>query len=349
MWAALAAGALAVAWHAERAHPIAPDVKPARIEPDRAPSPAMPSLRRGMAIALLEGGNLRCDDVAVEEQCGEYHGEIAPPRPDATLADPCLRRHLAVWALGELEPEDTRALAGTLVEIVAMGAPRDVDDPEHAARLAAETMLPEAVFDAAIDDDLRLALLEVADPDLAARRLSDLETREARIAALVDPGFDAAARLDLLWQLLDDTGPDLAPALREVAGDPDCALAFEASRALGDLPARPESHDADEHLRALCLLGQGDDPDEAFRAWIPDRGVEVVSRDDFDPDLVERHRLHRDEHGYEPLLAESGWTCDGLTCTGGGHRGEATVTFARAGASLVVRRIEVQRYSGCGC
>jgi hypothetical protein len=400
----LAAGALAVAWHAERARPIAPAapavaVPEAPIDrssaiarwralaptgadyPDRLASiPPSPAIRRGMAIALLAGANLRCDDVALDLACGEYVGEIAAPRPDAGFDDPCLRRHLAVWALGELAPEDTRGLADTLAAIVEMGAPRAVDDPEVEARLAAETMLPEAVFDAEIDDDLRLELLAIADPELASRRVVDLETRAARraalrdlhldaaldaldavddrdvrVAALADPDLDVETRLALIDELAGDGGADVTAALRDAAGAEDCRLAYQAARALatrGDrsaLPTRPRSTDPDEHLRALCLLAHDDDRDAAFGAWIPARGVDLVEHDDFDPEVVRRERVRRDEVSYPALLDEGVWECTGLTCTGSSDRGTLTVDFARARGSLEVRRIETITYSGCGC
>jgi hypothetical protein len=56
--------------------------------------------RAAMALGLLDDGKLACEPEDVVDACGHHELRIPEPAPDSGLDDGCLRRKLAVWALG---------------------------------------------------------------------------------------------------------------------------------------------------------------------------------------------------------------------------------------------------------
>ncbi len=356
-----------------------------------------PATAAVMARTLLLDGGFACADVVEHEQCGDSWVELDELDPAATYEDPCLRRRLALWALTQLAPRDVARLGDVLRALVAMPAP--------------ETELQAAAFAIVEDDALRLRLLEVAAPELAEREAATLEDedvlvravtelhldaavprlaadarrhRATLLVALTDEALEASTRSDLLQRFVTDAGRDVDAALVEVTSAADCGLAVAAAEALaarGDtsyLPRRPATHDAQAHVRALCLLAASslDDRLERFAAWIGPRGLLTVDDllDDFhDPDapvepddtdldddgvMIEHgdaltrttERIARADVDAESVLQQVGraGTCAGagLTCA---LDDETSVELAVSGRSLVIAEVQTFRFHGCGC
>jgi hypothetical protein len=336
-----------------------------------------PDLRRAMAMALLAQGGFACDDVTEHYGCGDSYFEMNPVAADATFDDGCLRRNLALWALGEIGPADARDLEAALAALVAMEEP--------------ETELQRAAFGPVGDDALLLALLAAAPPSLAEEMAIHLETdagklrglamgldaaatgldprrhRRALWAAVVGGDLDAPTRLTILEDLVATPTPTVATALAALTDDDDCQVAMYAAAALaalGDpsyLPARPAGADPDAHLRALCMLAYDDDADrqdQRWRAWIGDAGVAEVwatdyPYDDYDdagervePDSEPVADERRHDLPLDPRLGNGRASCAGHAC----HLEAMTIELvAAADGSLHIDRIETHDHGGCGC
>jgi hypothetical protein len=219
-------------------------------------------------------------------------------------------------------------------------------------------------------------------------RLSDAPDthRDVLFAALTDDRLLRDTRSSLVGLFADDTSDRVTGALATLSDDDDCQLAMEAAQALADrgdpshLPARPTSHDLDEHMRAFCRLQYDLDDarrDARLRAWIGKTGVEIVSvmSDDYfeetgDPadhaitvdaagDSIERDgritrtrtRAARAGADVETFAAMTslGWSCNSSTGTCATTDSTNELSFATVGGSLVLSRVTTTEYSGCGC
>lgn len=331
-------------------------------------------LARPMAIALLREGEFACNAFEEEYGCADTWYVLAPLEPAATVDDPCLRRYLALWALEQLEPDDAIALSDVLVDLASMSDP--------------ETELPEAAFALAPDDATRLRMIAGASGYFGETWASSLETDAARLHAFVDLGMESASeqldvaahrdalrpvlvddristyrRADLVSAFTDDADPRTTRALVELTSESDCALAMRAAEALAErgdpsfLPARPRSHDPEDHLRAMCLLGAASAQveDAVWASWFAEDGYESTFQtddgyhDEEEEYVVPEPEIETIDGGYDDRLISGAWTCDGLICTTEGYR-SVTVTFAPAPDGLVVSSIESYEYNeGCGC
>ena len=103
---------------------------------------------RSLAIALLRSGNFACVPVQPARDCSVKIYDVPEPAPTAGLADPCLRRALALWSLDQLEPEDVPNVMDALRGIVAL------PPPEAELVKAALRVVPDA------DQSGRMDLLE---------------------------------------------------------------------------------------------------------------------------------------------------------------------------------------------
>ena len=103
-----------------------------------------------LAVALLREGNFTCTHPAPPLACARKPLDLPEPAPDATLADPCLRRVLAIWALSQLEDDQLAPVRDALRAIVA------IPPPESELTAAALKALPET------DHAGRLELLALA-------------------------------------------------------------------------------------------------------------------------------------------------------------------------------------------
>ncbi|HEY4057323.1 MAG TPA: hypothetical protein VGM39_11980, partial [Kofleriaceae bacterium] len=105
---------------------------------------------RPLAIALLHGGNFACMRPAATTACAPLVLDVDDSKPTATMDDPCLRRMLALWSIGQLEDSDIPAVMDSLRAIV------QIPPPESQLVAAAIDAIPEA------DLDHRLELVAAA-------------------------------------------------------------------------------------------------------------------------------------------------------------------------------------------
>lgn len=268
------------------------------------------SAARPLAIALLQGGDFRCMPPVPPVDCAPPQFDVDAPAPAATLADPCLRRVLALWAVERLEPADLPSVLPALRAIVA------IPPPESQLVAAALQAIPEAqqatlleliglataagqhdVVDASLNRLDPAGLATAATVHHAAGALAVLSAdayRDVYLAAVTDEHLPAAARTSAIADLLlidtMQTPPALSPALRAAlqtaSASPDCTVAAVAVRALvssgmkSALPRRGKTPAA--MLRALCVIAsyerlQGADEPSLLVGFVPPRGLERIA------------------------------------------------------------------------
>jgi hypothetical protein len=342
--------------------------------------------RRPLALALLRGGNLACDAVDEQDQCGQTVRLWRALDPAADLDDPCLRRLLVPWAFGQLTADDVRSLEPVLTELVAMTAPEEdlqavayaaaPDDPMRLRLLAAmladvegepddeRTARAETFALALTSDEARLAAIDDLHLESVIDALDPATYRARQLAALSDDKLASETRSAELDRYAADPGADVTAALLATAEATDCQLAMRAIDALADrgdtslVPARPTSLDPDDHVRALCLLEAdgADDADPRYQAWFG-KTVELVDdQQDYDPDSASgvswQHDVTRAAAADVTIPAELGagdWSCSGLTCDHTGFPNDVAIDFAKAGRSLRIVRIAIKLYAGDVC
>ncbi len=279
---------------------------------------------RRVAVDFLRSGDLGCRKVVTEEVgCGETEESFAPVEPDATLDDPCLRRHVALWALAQLEATDAGEVADELAEIVALPHPERALADEVIALLppgddALRLRLIEAAT-AAARGDVADALLPGLTPFGAARALVELRREGAlahlgdqpmplTLAAALEAGVSQPTALAIVERLTpaDLETPAVAAAVRVAATGDDCQLAAAAA-ALFDEAGDPQYLPSHAGLtteaaatRALCVAGHVS-TDEAL-------GVlrTLVSRDGLDLVAIDRNGWAVGEDGLDPDLDGDG-------------------------------------------
>lgn len=262
-------------------------------------------LGKPLAIALLRGGQFACTRPAAAD-CTPPVIEIDPPAQTAGLADPCLRRMLALWALSQLDDADAPAVMDALRGIAALPPPESQlvaaaihawPETAHAERLEllgiawragqrdlvnsslgplAEAQLIEAVTRHHIDGALEV--------------LSARGHRATYVAAITDEQLSGAARIQAIDELIEaDAGiaPDVTAALAKATGSADCAVAAAAARRLeqhGDrrfVPKRPRTQAPSTMMRALCVLASyerlaGAEASSRLAGFVAARGLEQV-------------------------------------------------------------------------
>jgi hypothetical protein len=265
-----------------------------------------PEQARRVAIDFLRAGELSCRQVLVEETgCAGTEESFAPVGAEATLDDPCLRRHVARWALARLEATDAPAVADALAAIVALPQPERALTDEVVALLPpgedAVRLRLIAAAAAAGREDVADALLPGLTPFGAAHALIELRREAAlahlgdhpqpsTLAAALDGGVSAATARELLERLdpPDLELPAVADVVRRHATGDDCALAATAARLFDDagdpqyLPSHAPLTSEAAATRALCVAGQVS-PAEALAVL-----RSLVSRDGLDLIAVER-------------------------------------------------------------
>ncbi len=262
--------------------------------------PSDPAVREPMARALLAEGGFECEQVVEYAECGMERREWKELDPAADLADPCLRRRLALWAIGQAAAADLAALQPGLIAIAGLPLPEE-ELPRALAAKVADDGVPEAlelaVYDALLAADREemidviglseAGLLAAAEKgiDQAALALDPARHVAALTAAMEGEGLVLETRREIFSRLADQPGPAATRALEAVTDDKDCQLAMEAADALasrGDksfLPARAPGQSVPDGERALCMLRH--DGDAARRAkqlaaFIPPDGVEII-------------------------------------------------------------------------
>jgi hypothetical protein len=252
-----------------------------------------------LAIAMLDAGNFACP--VAPPSCGAPLPDLPDPAPTATLADPCLRRLLAIWSVAQLDDADLPRVRDALRAIAAL------PPPESQLVAAAIQAIPET------DQDGRLELIGIAwragQHELANQMLSSLDeahsitalatyhvsgainslvpeaNRAVLLGAVTDEQLPAATRGEVMVELsaadtaeadVSGTGknrlkPDLVKALSTVTRSADCAAAAAAIRVFeehGDHrfgPKRPRARTVGPMMRAMCVLAsyeQLEDPDD---------------------------------------------------------------------------------------
>lgn len=259
-----------------------------------------------LAIAMLHAGNFTCVPPRPAQACAGLVLDVEAPAPTATMADPCLRRLLALWSLAALDEADIPKVMDSLRAIAA------IPPPESQLVAAAIEAVPEA------DQDRRLELLAIAakagQRDIANAHVSTLDEahliaavkqhhlegaldglsaqtqRAVFLGAITDEALAPRARAEAIGELVaaDDKLPkDAAAALATAAKSKDCFVAASAARALevrGDkrfVPRRPRGTSTEALMRQLCVLAsyerlQDNDEDSLLPGFVPPKGLERI-------------------------------------------------------------------------
>lgn len=259
-----------------------------------------------LAIALLHGGNFTCVPPAPRKDCAPLVLDVESPAPTATMADPCLRRLLALWSLAALDDADVPKVMDALRAIAA------IPPPESQLVAAAIEAVPET------DHDRRLELLAIAfkagQRDIANGHVGTLDEahliaavkqhhidgaldvlavesqRAVFLGAIADEAVAPKARAEAITELVapdEKLAKDAAAALATAAKSKDCFVAAAAARALevrGDkrfVPKRPRGSSPDALMRQLCVLAsyehlQGNDEDSLLPGFVPAKGLERI-------------------------------------------------------------------------
>lgn len=264
---------------------------------------------RPLAVAMLRAGGFQCAPPAPASACAPPQLDVPEPAHAAGLADPCLRRLLALWSLAQLEAGDLPKVAGALAAIAALPPPESqlvaaalgaVPDRDQAQLLSLIATASRAgqrdVVGAAVGRLDEAHLLEAASKlhvDGALEVLSAQGHRAAYLAAVVDEDLPARARTQAIAELLDadaaeaKLAPDLQAVLVKATAARDCAVAAAAARALaqrGDrryVPSRPRARKPEAMMRALCVLASYEPLQQAGEAsllatYVPPKGLERV-------------------------------------------------------------------------
>ena len=262
---------------------------------------------RPLAIALLHGGNFTCVKPQPPKDCGVPILDVPSPALTATIADPCLRRLLALWSIGALEDDDVPGVLDALRGIAA------IPPPESQLVAAAIQAVPEA------DHEHRLELLGIAftagQKDLANGHVGTLDEahlieavkkhhldgaldvlspetqRGVFLGAITDEALAPKARAEAISEILatDEKLPaDTKAALVTAVKAKDCYVAAAAARALevrGDkrfVPKRPRTTSTEAMMRSLCVLAsyerlQPNDESSLLPGYVPPKGLEHVN------------------------------------------------------------------------
>lgn len=262
---------------------------------------------RVLGAWFLKQGNVICAKPPSKADCAPLVLDVEPPKPTADASDPCLRRMLAMWSIGQLEDADVPAVMDALRAIAV------IPPPESELVASALEVIPETDHDARldlIDRAYRAGQRDVANGQLgeldeahvitaatkfhidgAMEILSAQGHRAVFLGAITDEKMQAKARTEAIDELLgvDATLPaDTKTALVTAAKSKDCVVAAHAARALvqrGDkrfVPARPRTSSPAVMMRALCVLAayerlQGNDEPSLLQQFVPPKGLERVS------------------------------------------------------------------------
>lgn len=312
--------------------------------------PADDDLQRRLALALLRSGNFAC-----RPQPGCPAELVLEASDDATLADPCLRRELALWALGRLDDSDALAIERELISLASLPPPEEelVREAFDLVPVGADQLLMQMIEAARVAGQGEVAdeslswlppplLLKVATQlhsDGAVRALDPTEARGAFVAAITDGKLKPATSIAAMDELLsadDRPRKDLRAAMLAALKDPRCEVAAAAARNLvnGGEPRfapRPALASVPAALRALCVMAfyvQEDiGADAALRRYVSRRGLQVYDHAEItaEPGEPGGELILPAELVTLPFLeelAEALGHCTGTTCRAGGLRFE---------------------------
>jgi hypothetical protein len=276
-----------------------------------------------LALALLRAGNFTCTTPPpAAAACAKPIYDVPPPAETAGLADPCLRRLLALWAIDQLDEDDVPAIKAALLAIAAIpppesqlveaalrAIPRDDQDTRLALLASAARAGQHELVDASVGGLDELHLIDAVRRDHIAGALDVLSAEGERttyLAAISDEALAPHARITAITELatlpsLEPTlDPDLQAALRAAVKAKDCQVAASAARVLdqhGDhrfVPRRPHTTSVAQLMRAMCMLVsyealQLSDETSLLASYLPARGLERITitydaQPDDDPD-----------------------------------------------------------------
>jgi hypothetical protein len=330
---------------------------------------------RPLATALLREGNFACKPAPPPVPCSKAPPDLGDPAPDATLADPCLRRMLALWSLAQLEPEDLPKVLDALRAIAALPPPESqlvsrainaVAEPEQDLRL--ELL---GIAQAAGQYELVAGALSSLDEDHLERAVTDHHIgaaldvlpaerhRATFVRAITDDKIQTAPRDQAIIELAalaDKLPTDVHTALITAAKSHDCTVAATAARTLdlhGDrkyVPKLPTTRSPDAMMRALCVLAsyeQQSRPDEPsyLPGYIPTAGTEIVIQtyDEYaDPHVSKNTVIEKPAEISLPELDDMVRAfrhCTGTSCKSDDR--EFRFSFAPFGGQLLLSRLEV--------
>lgn len=268
-----------------------------------------------LAVAMLTGGNFACP--APPSVCGAPV-DVPEPAPTATLADPCLRRLLALWALSRVDADmlprvhdALRAIAALpppesqLVATAIKAVPEDDQDGrlellgiawragQHELANSLVSTFDEAHTIAALTKHHISGAIYILAPDLARAALLGAITDEQVTADMRAEAMDELVAADIEATGKDRLKPDLEKALIAATKSPDCAVAAAAIHIFeqhGDHrfgPKRPHARTTAAMMRAMCVLAsyeqlQRADEPSYLLGYVPASGLEVV-RVAYDP------------------------------------------------------------------
>jgi hypothetical protein len=271
-----------------------------------------------LALALLHGGNFTCVPPAAvpARDCAPVQLDVPPPSASATFDDPCLRRMLAMWAIGSLDDADLPAAHDALRAIAAIPPPESqlvatalgvYPESDHAHRLELRAIAfaaghRELVNGALSDLDDAHVVKAVVDHhiDGGLDLLSAESHRAVFVAAVADEALAGPARAQAMIELVTavraDGGKlpaDVHRSLVTATRSKDCTVAAAAARILvgrGEkkfAPSRPRNKQVAPMMRALCVLASYEAQQQADEAsyllgYVPAKGLEVVTVT-FDP------------------------------------------------------------------
>ncbi|MGE5184773.1 MAG: hypothetical protein ACM31C_22025 [Acidobacteriota bacterium] len=336
---------------------------------------------RELAIALLNQGNFTCPAVPAGTCAKGVPLDVQSPSPTATLADPCLRRLLALWSIAQLDDTDLPRVRDALRAIAA------IPPPESQLVASALKAIPET------DQDGRLELYAAAwaagqhelvngalgsldQPHLIAAAtkyhidgaveiLSADAHRSVYLAAATDEQMAPSARISAIVELAataDKLAPDVDKALATAAKSPDCTVAATAARTLdlhGDhrfVPKLPHTRSTETMMRSMCVLASFEqqlraDEGSYLPGYIPANGLEVVttSYDAYSDPHTESHTdVEKPNDVVLPEiddLVRAMHHCTGTTCTSDDH--EFRFAFKPGAGGLLLSRLEVTERPPC--
>jgi hypothetical protein len=256
-------------------------------------------ITKALAVALLRQGNFTCKHVV--PSCGAVTYEIEQPAASSTLADPCLRRVLALWALDQLESADLAEIRDALPAIVTIPPPEsdlvaDVLvkaelDPDENARLDLVARAWNAgqrelagVRLGGFDETHLVEAVQKYHIDPALEVLSASTDRGVYLAAIADTHLQPATRARAIAELVEDSPDSLEPDFHAVlvaaTKASDCGIAGAAAFALVHYkalsPPKPPAT-----MRTLCVAAsyeqlQHENEPSPLGQLVPKRGLELV-------------------------------------------------------------------------
>ena len=261
--------------------------------------PSDPKVREPMALALLADGNLACAEVVDYDECGLQRREWKELDPSADLADPCLRRRLALWAIAQASGADLATIQPNLTAMAGLEVPEQEiqlalahkmagDDVPESLELAVDEALDAAGREETIDidglSDAGLVALTARGVDQAALALDPASHAVELAKVLVGDELIPDTRREVFSKISDQTVPAVTAALEQLTSDADCELAMLAAEVLagrgdpGGLPRQKPGLGAPEAEHALCMIRYDSDEvrqGKRLAEFIPREGIEL--------------------------------------------------------------------------